>query len=93
MAEKLGKYTILLPSKPSVIGFASVVGKAEGEGPLSKEFDKVYDDDTITDETMRDIVRELIREKILYLTKDEVPHSVAVVIDSYKEEPEKRKRI
>ena len=47
MAERLGKHTILLPTKPSVIGFASVVGKAEGEGPLSKEFDKVYDDDTI----------------------------------------------
>ena len=47
MAERLGKHTILLPTKPTVIGFASVVGKAEGEGPLSKEFDKVYDDDTI----------------------------------------------
>ena len=47
MAERIGKYSILLPSKPSVIGFASVVGKAEGEGPLAKEFDKVYSDDTI----------------------------------------------
>ena len=47
MAERIGKHTILLPSKPSIIGFASVVGKAEGEGPLSKEFDKVYSDDTI----------------------------------------------
>lgn len=47
MATRLGKYTILLSSKPSVKGYASVVGKAEGEGPLAKEFDKVYDDDTI----------------------------------------------
>ena len=47
MAERIGKQTILLPSKPSVYGFASVVGKAEGEGPLADEFDKVYDDDTI----------------------------------------------
>ena len=47
MAERIGKHTILLPSKPSIIGFASVVGKAEGEGPLANEFDKVYDDDTI----------------------------------------------
>ncbi len=47
--------------------------------------EKVYDDDTITDETMRDIARELIREKILLYTHDEVPHSVAVVIDKYEE--------
>ncbi len=47
--------------------------------------EKVYDDDTITDETMRNIARELIREKILLYTHDEVPHSVAVVIDKYEE--------
>ncbi len=48
--------------------------------------EKVYEDDEITDETMRNIARELIREKILLYTHDEVPHSVAVVIDSYEEE-------
>ncbi len=47
--------------------------------------EKVYDDDTITDETMRDIACELIREKILLYTHDEVPHSVAVTIESYEE--------
>ncbi len=46
---------------------------------------KVYEDDEITDETMRNIARELIREKILLYTHDEVPHSVAVIIDSYEE--------
>lgn len=47
--------------------------------------EKVYDDETITDETMRNIARELIREKILLYTHDEIPHSVAVIIDSYEE--------
>lgn len=47
--------------------------------------EKVYEDDEITDETMRDIARELIREKILLYTHDEVPHSVAVIIESYEE--------
>ena len=47
--------------------------------------EKVYDDDTITDETMRNIARELIREKILLYTHDEIPDSVAVIIDSYEE--------
>lgn len=37
----------MLPSRPSIIGHASVVGKAEGEGPLGKEFDYCYSDDTI----------------------------------------------
>lgn len=47
--------------------------------------EKVYDEEQITDETMRSIARELIREKILLYTHDEVPHSVAVVIDKYEE--------
>ncbi|MCD7878328.1 MAG: GTPase Era [Candidatus Gastranaerophilales bacterium] len=47
--------------------------------------EKVYDDEIITDETMRNIARELIREKILLYTHDEVPHSVAVIIESYEE--------
>lgn len=36
MAERLGKYTIVLNSHPSVTGFAAVVGKTEGEGPLKE---------------------------------------------------------
>ncbi len=47
--------------------------------------DKIYNDDELTDETMRDIARELIREKILLNTRDEIPHSVAVVIEKYEE--------
>lgn len=47
MATRVGKYTLLLPSRPSIIGHAAVVGKAEGEGPLAKEFDYCYSDDAI----------------------------------------------
>lgn len=47
--------------------------------------EKVYDEEQITDETMRNIARELIREKILLYTHDEVPHSVAVIIENYEE--------
>ena len=47
LATRVGKYTLLLPSRPSIIGHAAVVGKAEGEGPLAKEFDYCYSDDTI----------------------------------------------
>ena len=47
MAERLGKYTIVLNSHPSVTGYAAVVGKTEGEGPLKDEFDFVFEDDTL----------------------------------------------
>ena len=47
--------------------------------------EKIYDEDELTDETMRDIAKELIREKILLNTRDEIPHSVAVVIEKYEE--------
>ena len=48
--------------------------------------EKIYDEEQITDETMRNIARELIREKILLYTHDEVPHSVAVIIINYEEQ-------
>lgn len=47
MAQRMGRYTLLLPTRPSIIGNAAVVGKTESEGPLAKEFDKTYDDDSI----------------------------------------------
>ena len=47
MITRLGRYTLLLETKPSIIGSAAVVGKTEGEGPLAKEFDHCYDDDSI----------------------------------------------
>ena len=46
----------------------------------------IYDEDDLTDETMRKLAAETILEKILLQTRDEIPHSVAVLIDSYKEE-------
>lgn len=45
----------------------------------------IYPEDELTDESMRSIAREVIREKILINTKDEIPHSVAVVIEKYEE--------
>lgn len=43
-----------------------------------------YDEDTVTDQPMRQIVSELIREKALRLLSDEIPHGIAVSIDSMK---------
>ena len=46
-----------------------------------------YDEDTITDQPMRQIVAEIIREKALYVLNEEIPHGIAVVIDQMKDRP------
>lgn len=43
-----------------------------------------YDEDTITDQPTRQIVAELIREKVLRSVDEEIPHGVAVTIESMK---------
>lgn len=48
------------------------------EGPM------YYPKDAITDEPVRFIASEIIREKIFLLTKEEIPHSVAVIIDDMR---------
>ncbi len=53
------------------------------EGPM------FYDEDTVTDQTERQIVAEMIREKALYVLSDEVPHGIAVAIDSMKDRKDK----
>ncbi|MBQ7583346.1 MAG: GTPase Era [Lachnospiraceae bacterium] len=52
---------------------------------LLPEGPKLYDEDTVTDETERDISGEIIREKALRNLRDEVPHGVAVSVLSFKE--------
>lgn len=43
-----------------------------------------YDEDTVTDQPMRQIVAELIREKALKCLQEEIPHGIAVTIESMK---------
>ncbi|MDD6880642.1 MAG: GTPase Era [Firmicutes bacterium] len=50
------------------------------EGPM------FFPEDMVTDHPERFIVSEIIREKLLHYLDDEVPHGVAVEIESYKEE-------
>ena len=52
------------------------------EGPL------YFPDEILTDVPERFIVAEMIREKIFRLTRDEVPYSVAVEVESFKERPD-----
>lgn len=57
------------------------------EGP------KYFDEDSVTDQPERVLAAEIIREKILQLTHQEIPHSVAVVIDSFKREANQKLQI
>ncbi|HET7909550.1 MAG TPA: GTPase Era, partial [Nitrospira sp.] len=50
----------------------------EGEG--------AYDDETVTDQSMRTLAAEMIREKLLRQTHEEIPYSLAVEIDEFVEE-------
>jgi GTPase len=45
-----------------------------------------YGDDVVTDQTMRTLAAEMIREKVLQETEEEVPHAVAVEIDEFVEQ-------
>jgi GTPase len=53
------------------------------------EGDPVFPADVVTDQPVRFIVAETIREKILRHTREEIPYSVAVLIEEFKEEPDR----
>lgn len=55
--------------------------------PLSEP---MYDADTLTDQPMRTLAAEILREKALLSTKHEVPYSVATKIDDWSEDIEKK---
>ena len=54
------------------------------EGPM------YYPSDQVTDHPERFIVSELIREKVLHLTREEIPHSIAVMVEKISTENEGR---
>ncbi len=76
----------------SIFGICALQGKNVPE--LLKELSGYLEEgpmffpaDMVTDHPERFIVSEIIREKVLLYLEDEVPHGVAVEIESYKETP------
>jgi GTP-binding protein Era len=49
-----------------------------------------FPEDTMTDASERFIAAEIIREKIILLTRQEIPYATAVVVDAFKEDEQKR---
>ncbi len=74
----------------SVIPISALTG--EGVDIILKEIEPYlvesphfFPDDIYTDQPERQIIAEIIREKILRLLEDEIPHGVAVVVEEFKE--------
>ena len=81
-----------------VYQFADIVPVSARTGENTDELLKVimkylpygpqyYDEDTVTDQPMRQIAAELIREKALRLLDEEIPHGIAVTIEKMTERP------
>jgi len=70
MATKVGKYTIRLDSTPSVLSYAAVVAKKEGEGPLASYFDTVSEDSTFAQQSWEKAESKMQKDAVsLALTK------------------------
>ena len=50
------------------------------------EMDKIYSEEELTNVTTRFIMAEFVREKILELTHDEIPHTVTCYVENYEED-------
>lgn len=64
MPERRGKYTVTLSNQPRIISYAAVAGKKEGEGPLGKQFDAVFEDTRLGEKTWEKAESALQREAL-----------------------------
>lgn len=91
--ENLISYKLLFDENIPVIKISAKTGRNK-DTLLSNiykklpEGDLLYPEDIVTEESMRSVTEEIIREKILINTQDEIPHSVAITVDKYQESDE-----
>ena len=57
--------------------------------PYGNEGPHYFDEDAFTDMPEKELVAELVREKALLFLREEVPHGIAVVVERFKERPDK----
>ena len=92
------KYKRIYDEYKSLDVFADIIGVSAIQGknidPLLSTIEKMLEEgpmyfpqDMVTDHPERFIVAEIIREKVLLYLDEEVPHGVAIELESYKEEP------
>ena len=91
--ENLMSYKTLFEENIPLVRISAKTGRNK-DTLLSNIFKKLpegellYPEDVVTEESMRSVTEEIIREKILLNTQDEIPHSVAIKIDKYEESDE-----
>ena len=93
VAEIIAAYRNLLPFK-EIVPVSAMKGTGVSElrdmmFDYLPEGPQYYDEETVTEQPMREIAAEIIREKALRLLSDEVPHGIAVAVEEMKERDEK----
>lgn len=88
--ENLMSYKMLFEENIPIIRISAKTGRNKDTlltNILKKlpEGDLLYPEDVVTEESMRSVTEEVIREKVLLNTQDEIPHSVAIKVDKYQE--------
>ena len=87
MYSKVGIFEEIIPISAlngnNVEGYLTSLKNNLPEGPM------YYDKDSVTDQPIRQIVQELIREKALINLSDELPHGIAITIEKFKERQDK----
>jgi len=83
--RELGRFQEFLPISAlrgdGIVELKTPILERLPEGP------RYFPEDYLTDQPERYLAAELVREKILHLTRQEVPHSVAVLVDRFEETP------
>lgn len=93
ITENYESYQKLFEKEIPVIKISAKTGKNKSKlvdmiMEYLPEGELLYPEDIVTEESMRQIVEEIVREKILLNTKEEIPHSVAIKVDKYEETPD-----
>lgn len=93
ITENYKSYQALFEKELPVIKISAKTGKNKTKlldliMEYLPEGELLYPEDIVTEESMRAIVEEIVREKILLNTKEEIPHSVAIKVDRYEETEE-----
>ena len=93
ITENYKSYQALFGEEKPVIKISAKTGKNKNKlidmiMSYLPEGELLYPEDVVTEESMRAIVEEIVREKILLNTKEEIPHSVAIKVEKYEETDE-----
>ena len=88
--ENLITYKLLFEENIPIVRISAKTGRNKDtllSNILKKlpDGDLLYPEDVVTEESMRSVTEEVIREKVLLNTQDEIPHSVAIKVDKYQE--------